>query len=183
MAFVLATGLLFSAPERSAAQVQFPLTGDLATDLKNLERRFSTAVVFGDVKTLNEILDDNFIDTDEQGRQTLKKEYIAGIKAGDRKILSLSLNNLRIHGFVYGAVITGRAMQKGTLKGEEIPDVASFTDTFAMVGGTWKFIASHRSAPTPKPGEAAKPPAPSPSAAKAPAPAPAPTKTPSSPAK
>jgi hypothetical protein len=146
----VAIGLLVSSPGTLRAQVTLPTsTGDVSTDLKNFARRFSAAMVFADVKTLGELLDDNFLDTDEQGRQITKKEFLASVKSGDRKTLSMAMGQLRIFGFGYGAVMTGRVNQKVTLGGQPTPEVSAFTDTFIMVNGIWKCIAMHRSAPYP----------------------------------
>jgi len=143
----LAVGLLLSTPGRICAQVQIAASTDPSAELKALERRYTTALVFGDVKTLAEILDDSYLDTDDEGHQLDKNAFIAAVKGGERKMLSIQLSQLRIRSFLYAAVVTGRAVQKGMVNGQQVPEAASFTDTFAMVNGGWKFIATHRSAP------------------------------------
>ena len=128
--------------------------GDVAGELKGLERRYTTAQIFGDVKTLEEILDDTFIDTDEQGHQLDKAGFISAVKNGDRKILSISLSQLKIRSFLYAAVVAGRITQKGTVNMKPVPEIGSFTDVFAMINGNWRLVASHRSAPPAAPAAA-----------------------------
>jgi hypothetical protein len=154
------------------AQVTLPPPAtNVAGELKGIERRLTTALVFGDTQTLTEILDDSFIDTDEQGKQLDKAGVIAAVKSGDRKMLSIQLTGLKIHAYTYSAVMAGHYVQKGTVNGKDVTAEASFTDFFVMINGNWKLVASHRSAPTAPaaptiaaPAPPAKPPATAPSA-------------------
>ena len=100
-----------------------------------------------DLKALADILDNTYLDTDENGHQTDKNGMLAALKSGDLKITSLQLSAMKIHSFIYAAVVTGRALQSGTFKGEKIAPTVSFTDTFILMDGDWKVVASHRSAP------------------------------------
>jgi len=154
---LLVFAFVLGLPAWSQVQLGSPM-GDIPGELKGIERRFTNALIFGDVKTLEEVLDDTFLDTDEDGHQLDKAGFIKAIKSGDRKILSISLSQLKIRSYVYAAIVAGRATQKGMSNGQAIPETASFTDVFAMINGQWKIVASHRSG-------IATPPAPAPPAA------------------
>ena len=112
-----------------------------------VERRWIDALRSADTKALADILDDTYLDTDEEGHQTDKTNFLALVKNGDLKYSTILLSSMRIHSFVYAAVVTGQARQNGTYKGEKLPLKVSFTDTFAMIDGVWKVVASHRSGP------------------------------------
>jgi hypothetical protein len=126
---------------------QVPQPGDVVQELRTLERKWTAALVRGDTAALSDILDDTYMDADEGGNQTDKAGVIAAVKSGDLKMTSIQLSGMKIHSFVYAAVVTGKAAQTGTFKGQKIPPSVVFTDTFAMINGTWKVVASHRSAP------------------------------------
>jgi len=136
------------APVWLQAQVTPPVPqpAEVAQELKLLERKWGAALVSGDAKILGEILDDTYMDTDESGNQRDKSSVLASAKAGDLKLTSLQLSGMKIHSFVYAAVVTGRQTQSGTFKGQKLPHVVVFTDTFAIIDGKWKVVASHRSA-------------------------------------
>jgi hypothetical protein len=126
---------------------QVPQPSDVVQELRTVERKWTAALVRNDLKLLDEVLDDTYMDTDEEGNQTDKAGMMAAIKSGDLKMTSIQLSGMKIHSFVYAAVVTGRAVQTGTYKGQKVPPSVAFTDTFAMINGTWKIVASHRSGP------------------------------------
>ena len=114
-----------------------------------VERKWVDALATRDTKTLSEILDDTYMDTDEQGNQTDKNGLLAALKSGDLVLTAISLSGMKIHSFVYAAVVTGRATQTATYKGQKLAPSVAFTDTFVMINGQWKVVASHRSAAGP----------------------------------
>jgi hypothetical protein len=124
-----------------------PSAADVAQELKTLERQWVAALVNGNTKALGDILDDSYTDTDEEANQNDKNSLMAALKSGDLKMESIQLSNLKIRSYVYAAVVSGRALQNGTYKGQKLPPSVTFTDTFVMMNGAWKAVASHRSAP------------------------------------
>jgi ketosteroid isomerase-like protein len=150
---VLAIAL--AVPGWGAAQNGSPVPqpADVAQDLRILERKWTGALVLRDAKMLAEILDDTYLDADEEGNQTDKEGILAAVKSGDLKMTSIQLSGMKIHSFVYTAVVTGRALQSGTFKGQPVASTVVFTDVFAMINGTWKVVASHRSGPHGKPAQ------------------------------
>jgi hypothetical protein len=123
-----------------------PSPDDVVQELRMLERKWTTALVRADTQALADILDDTYMDADEDGNQTDKAGVIAAVKSGELKLNGIQLSNLKVHSFIYAAVVTGRAVQTGTFKGQKLPPSIVFTDTFVMMNGQWKVAASHRSA-------------------------------------
>jgi hypothetical protein len=136
----------WASPQTPPAQPPDPV--EVANELKALERKWTAALARGDVKALDEIFEDNYLDTDEEGNQTDKAGVIAAVKAGDLKIYSAQLSAMKIHSYGFAAVVTGHMLQAGTFKGKRMAPGVSFTNTFVL-DGTWKLAASHRSAPRP----------------------------------
>jgi hypothetical protein len=126
---------------------QTPASGDIGQDLKTVQRKWTAALVQNNAKLLDEVLEDNYIETDEEGNQMDKKGILEALKSGDLKMTSIQLSGMRIHAYVVAAVVTGHALQTGTYKGRKVPQVVVFTDTFLLMNGSWKVVASHRSGP------------------------------------
>jgi hypothetical protein len=124
-----------------------PPADDIGASLKYVERKWVIALVTKDFKTLGEILDDSYMDTDEAGNRNDKKGLIDALKSGDLQFDSVKLSGMVVHSFGIAAVVTGKAEQSGKFKGQPIPTSVSFTDTFVLFNQTWKVVASHRSAP------------------------------------
>ena len=79
------------------------------------------------------------------GHHSNKQELIAALRSGDLKINSLKLSGMQVRDYGTSAIVTGRAIQEGSFKGQPLTDVIVFSDTFVMQNGTWKAVASHRS--------------------------------------
>jgi hypothetical protein len=137
-------------PPAPSAQTKAPLAppaDDIGASLKYLERRWVSALVIKDLKTLTEILDDSYMDTDETGARSDKNGILEAVKSGDLQLDSIKLSGMVVHTFGVAAVVTGKADQSGKFKGQPLPPYVSFTDTFVLINGGWKVAASHRSAP------------------------------------
>jgi ketosteroid isomerase-like protein len=129
------------APSRTAAQH----TSNSAT-LTDLEYRWANALERNDIATLESILGDTYVDTDEMGRRTDKQALLAAVRSGDLKMSSIKLTGLQVYESGTTAVVTGRATQDGSYKGQPLTESVVFTDTFIMHQGSWTALGSHRSA-------------------------------------
>src|SRR5579872_4540227 len=114
--------------------------------LKDLENRWVNALVKADVATLESILADGYVETDESGGVNDRQSGVAAIKLGDVKFTSIKLEDMKVHQFGETAVVTGAATQHGTYKGNPLAQKIRFTDTFVKQKGKWKAVASHLSA-------------------------------------
>jgi Domain of unknown function (DUF4440)/Outer membrane protein beta-barrel domain len=126
---------------------------DATAALFGLEHQWITALQNGDTATLESILDDAYVDTDEMGQHSNKQEILAALKSGDLKIKSIWLSDMQAHDYGSSAIVTGRAIQEGSFKDRPLSGAITFSDTFVKRAGTWKAVASHRStsSDTPKP--------------------------------
>jgi hypothetical protein len=118
---------------------------DSTTALIGLEHRWADALQKGDTATLDSILDDTYVDTDEMGHHSNKQDILTSLRSGDLKINSIRLSGMEVHDYGTSAIVTGRAIQDGSFKGQPLTDAIVFSDTFVMRNGTWKAVASHRS--------------------------------------
>jgi Domain of unknown function (DUF4440) len=122
------------------------VTGATAQALTALENTWVDALRKADTATLESILADTYVDTDEQGQLTDKRGVLSVLKSGDLKFVSVKVSNMQVHIYANAAVVTGIGVQRGSFKGQPITPKLTFTDTFIRENGKWKAVASHRSA-------------------------------------
>ncbi len=108
--------------------------------LKDLEREWAEAFKNRDAKTLNRILADNFIFTDEEGKAQNKAQYIAGMM--QMQIESYTLDEPEVRVFGNAGVVTGRWAGTMTAGGQDASGAFRFTDTFVRKPTGWQVIAS-----------------------------------------
>jgi len=110
------------------------------------EQKWAGALANSDTVTLDSILSDTYVDTDEHGQRTDKQGVLSALKTGDLNFESIKLSGMKIRDYGDAAVVTGSAEQTGTYKGQSLPTKIVFTETFIKENGKWKAVASHRSA-------------------------------------
>jgi hypothetical protein len=118
--------------------------------LVDLENRWVAALAMGDTKTINAILSDAFIDTDEDGNQTDRHGVLASVRSGEMKVAAMKLSGVHVRMYGDMGVVTGLAAQSGAYRGESLIPKVAFTDTFILQDGQWRAVASHRSALRPR---------------------------------
>jgi Domain of unknown function (DUF4440)/Outer membrane protein beta-barrel domain len=133
-----------ATPSPAPSQTTTPHASHSAT-LIDLEYRWANALQKSDTATLESILDDTYVDTDEMGRRTDKLGLTAAMRSGDLKMNSIQLSGMQVYESGTTAVVTGRALQDGNYKGEPLAKSVVFTDTFVMKQGAWRAVGSHRS--------------------------------------
>lgn len=116
------------------------------SSLIDVEKRWVAALVKSDIPTLDQILTDSYVDTDEDGHQTDKRGVLAALKSGDLKMTSIDLSGMRVYSYGNFAVVTGSANQLGAYQGQPLQKKIVFTDSFILQNGKWRAVASHRSA-------------------------------------
>jgi ketosteroid isomerase-like protein len=137
LAFTFSTCLLgqeSTASKRGTAQT-----------LTALENKWVEALAKADTATLDSILADNFWDTDEHGHRSDKQGIFSVLKAGDLKIQSIKLSDMKVHVYGDAAVVIATAAQVGNFRGQKMTATIVFTDTFVKQDGLWRAVASQRS--------------------------------------
>src|SRR5215469_3009031 len=143
IALLLAVTGLTVAQAQKNAQAQG--TDTTAQTLMALEEKWVTALAKSDAATLDSILSDTYVDTDEHGQRTDKQGVLSVLKSGDLKFESVRLSDMQVHHYGDAAVVTGAAVQAGNFKGQPLIAKIVFTDTFIRQNGKWRAVASHRS--------------------------------------
>ncbi len=153
--FAYAAACLFAlalVPGSRAAHAQaHPSSRSDATnrEIVDLEHRWVDAIVAKDITTLERVFAPTYVDTDEEGHRGNRQQTLAGIKSPDLKLQSIKLRDIHVQSYGDAAVATGTAAQDGSYKGQPVATRVVFTDTFVREGGTWRAVASQRTAPRP----------------------------------
>lgn len=137
--FILVVGLATVAVAETAKKT---VKEDTKQTLIALENKWADALLKGDAASLDVILSDDYIETNENGVRNHKSDILALVKSGDLKLQSLKFSDLEVHDYGIAAVVTGTGEQKGTYKGKAFEDKLAFTDTFVKTHGQWMAVAT-----------------------------------------
>jgi len=118
-----------------------PGVGSTDQSLKALEQEWAEAFKNRDQKTLNRVLANDFIFTDDEGHVYDKSQYIEAVMKVI-KVDSYKIDDLTTR--VYGGtgVVAGRWTGKSSTAGKDSSGAFRFTDTFVKRQGRWQVIAS-----------------------------------------
>jgi hypothetical protein len=111
-----------------------------------VQHRWVEALVKADVATLDDILVDSYVDTDESGCGFDKPGVLAALGSGDLKLASITLLETHVHRYGNSAILTGASAQTGAFQGQPIAPKILFTATLVLQNGHWRAVAAHRTA-------------------------------------
>jgi hypothetical protein len=92
-----------------------------------------------DLKTLDAILDESFVQVDPEGRLLAKAEVLAYVQAADSLQYIVEAMIVKLHGNT--AVVTGLYRMKGVERGKAFARKGRFVDTWLFKNRRWVAIA------------------------------------------
>jgi ketosteroid isomerase-like protein len=110
--------------------------------LNQLEQSLVRAWIEHDWETIDELLDDDWSVIDPGGRLLTKEQVIREAKAGERKIDSGAIDEVKVKEFGDVAVVTGRTTAVGNYQGNSFSVRLRFTDVCVRRGDDWQVVAS-----------------------------------------
>jgi ketosteroid isomerase-like protein len=116
-------------------------SGSVEQTLMNAEQEIVDAVVKGDTSVLEKYLADDTIFTDPGGMVMDKAQFIADLKAGNLKLESSKLDDMKVHVHGNAAVVTYGTTDKGAYKGKDTSGNYRWTDVFVKRKGSWQLVA------------------------------------------
>lgn len=136
----------------AASPPQGPSSGQAEQEVRELELRRFKALTDQDTAALDQILSDDLTYTHSSAHVNTKATYIASIRSGELKYVSIVPDELKVRVYGSAAVITGRAEFKSESHGQAATMQLRFTDTYVRQNGRWQMVAweSTRS-PSPNP--------------------------------
>ena len=118
-------------------------TGDTAQELIALERSFNQALLRADSKAVERIHADDLVFTNADGSVTNKADLIGSIQSGDLKFDSIEMSDVKVQDLGSVAVVTGRVVETGRFKTNDLSGLYRFTDIWAKRNGRWQIVAGH----------------------------------------
>lgn len=119
----------------------------IEAELMQTERDIGAANVRRDKSYFERIEADEFLFTDSGGGVTTKAEDVASLDkpAGEFKLVSYSVDNMKVRLYGKTAVVTGIATTTSRGKDREVTGKNRFTDVFVRRDGRWQIVAGHSS--------------------------------------
>ena len=114
--------------------------------IKKLEMDRAAAVVAGDVATLDKLTADDFTFIHPDGQMTGKAQTMDAIKAGQIKLTSNTVSDLKVRMYGDVAVVTGKADLEGTAFGQNVTGQVMFTRVYVKKDGRWQSVAYQQTA-------------------------------------
>jgi hypothetical protein len=120
------------------------VSGDPVQPILELQHRWVEALVRADTATLDAILEDTYVDTDESGCRLDKPAILAALTSGDLKLQSITLLDNEVYRYGNSAVLIGASAQSGSFQGKPIAPKILFTATLILRNRKWTAVAAHR---------------------------------------
>ena len=137
------TWQVFAKGKATKAAHAPPDTVSVEKELIKLEDGWAAALLKADVAHIDQILADEYLDTDESGTITTKAQDLANLKSGDLKFTVLVPDDYRVRVYGDAAVVMGRNTLQGQFKGADMSGQYRWTDTWAKREGRWLCVATH----------------------------------------
>jgi Domain of unknown function (DUF4440) len=125
------------------------VSGDPVQPILEFQRRWVEALITADTESLDAILEDTYVDTDETGYRFDKLPILVALTSGDLKLDSITLLETEVYRYGNAAVLIGASAQSGSFKGKPIAPKIVFTAMLILRNRKWTAVACHRTtAPT-----------------------------------
>lgn len=125
----------------AASAPQGQSSGQAEQEVRELELRRFKALTDQDTAALDQILSDDLTYTHSSAHVDTKATYIASIRSGELKYVSIVPDELKVRVYGSAAVITGRAEFKSKSHGQAATMQLRFTDTYVRQNGRWQMVA------------------------------------------
>ena len=111
--------------------------------VRELEQQLAVAWVKGDRAFIDNLLADDWTVTDPAGRVLTKRQVMDETFAStERRIESMTVDDVRVRVLGDVAVVTGRTQATGSYRGQKATAILRFTDVFHFRDGRWRIVAS-----------------------------------------
>jgi len=110
-------------------------------EIRELETRRFKAQINADAATLDRILSDDLTYVHSSAHVDTKVSYIASIRSGELKYVSIVPDELKVRVYGNTAVVTGRGEFKAQSQGQPVNIQLRFTDVYVRRDGRWQMVA------------------------------------------
>jgi len=110
-------------------------------EIRKIEEERNQAILAGDAAALDRLTSDDYTFITQRGELRTKAEIVKGFKNGSFKYEARTVTDLMIRVYGSTAVVTGRAIQKGTENSKDYSGDNRFTRVYVKQGGRWVTVA------------------------------------------
>jgi len=131
-------------PARSAQGPMDETPAQIRAALTQLEKEWAAAIAKRDVKKLDEIIADEWVQISPEGKVQTKKDLLDTLKAaGPQAGEAPELSDIKVLTFGNSAQVWGRVKEASAVPGQERSGHYIFGDLFVRRKGGWQAIYSH----------------------------------------
>ena len=110
--------------------------------VRDLEHKYSDAVMRQDVAAVGNLLADDFVATSSRGEMRDKAKEIEDINPSpDFKMEGFSLDDIEVRLFSETAIVTGRSTLRVAFKGQSNRSAFRYTRVYVKRDGRWQVVA------------------------------------------
>lgn len=120
-----------------------PSTQTTASEITQIEQRFTAALLKKDDVTVGELLADDLVHIGFEGQVAGKTEYMAFFKQGPWQYRKYEPTNESIKVIGNVAVVTGRVDRAIVINSKETIGAFAFTHVWSRAGDRWRLTSSH----------------------------------------
>ena len=130
--------MMFGLLQTSASSDQATINA-----VKELEQRYTTALLKRDSAKLEELLADDIIHISFEGQIARKDTYMDFFKRGSWQYKKYEPSDVLVKSLGNSAVVTGRVDRIITISNNEISGAFTFTHVWTKTGDRWRLTSSH----------------------------------------
>ena len=138
MLLLYAALILLSFPQVPSATAQ-----TTSEAVRELEQRFTTALLKKDAVELDKLLADDLVHIGFEGQIAGKAEYMTFFKQGTWQYQKYEPTNVAVKSLGKVAVVTGVVNRKIVINNVETTGAFAFTHVWSQTDGTWRLASSH----------------------------------------
>ena len=116
-----------------------------------IDDKFGKATLAADVNTLEAILDESFVWTQDAGERVTGQQFVENLRTGRLKFSQVENRNVTASAYGDTAIVRGTTVRRRSAvpsspgASDAAPYTAFYTLTFVNKGGLWKAVAMHTS--------------------------------------
>ena len=120
-------------------------SADTSKTLIAAEQALSNGLLRGDWKIIEETYADDIVFTEADGSVHHKSDSVREMQSGDVKFTSIEMSDVHVQDLGNVAVVTGKLIEKGHYKTDDLSGTYRFTDVWVKRNSRWQLVAGHES--------------------------------------
>jgi ketosteroid isomerase-like protein len=112
-------------------------------DLLEVERRFTDAVLRGDVEALKHLTAEDWVIVGADGKVMTRAAFLGVIESGALLHTTMTFDEPRVRAYADTGIVTTRSTTAGTYEGQSFSAKERSTDVFVRDGAQWKCVLTH----------------------------------------